>query len=122
MPSQPETASKSTEMRILILGLSEVERGERGDGMVDGGGMTADEDKGSGRGGFEVVPGSGLEAFGVDLGAAFSSKVFSAFKISSSLHTIRPSIPPSTLIHCPEICPAALWLARNAAALATSSG
>ena len=41
---------------------------------------------------------------------------------SSFFHTTRPSMPPSTLRHSPEMCPAARWLARNTIARATSSG
>lgn len=43
-------------------------------------------------------------------------------RTSSCLQTIRPSMPPSTLRHWPDIWPDASWLAKKATALATSLG
>ena len=56
------------------------------------------------------------------VGFSVSATVCCVLRTSSPDQTIRPSMPPSTEMHCPEMWPAARWLARNAAALATSVG
>lgn len=102
MPSQPDTASKSTERRILILGLgADVGAGALRELMV---GMATVE-------GFLLAretPSVAVPKISpvVD-GFSDFVVVFCVLRISSSDHTMRPSMPPSTEIHCPEMWPAA---------------
>lgn len=95
VPRNPETASKSMLRRILMLRFGGAIFGEIDGGKEDATLSIIDEVNEE-----EVVGGA----------------------ISSFFHTTRPSMPPSTLIHSPVICPAARWLARNAMVRATSSG